>query len=132
MKTTQMAAAILLAGVACIAGCGGSETEVSGRILMDGQPLKEGEIIFEEADNSVTPAVGKIVGGKYQTKVLPGSKVVRINASRPSAIVDPHMGVPTSESMIAEEFNVQSKLKADIRPGTQDEVNFEVTSIPPR
>jgi hypothetical protein len=132
MKTTHVAAVILLAGLAFIAGCGVPEAEISGAVTIDGQPLNDGDIIFEEADNSVAPAVGKVVAGVYKTKSLPGSKIVRINASRPSAIVDPHMGVATRESMIAEEFNVQSTLKAEIKPGKNEGVDFKVKSIPPK
>jgi hypothetical protein len=130
MKTTQAAAAILLAMLACATGCGVPEAEVSGIVTIDGERLNEGDIIFEETDNSITPAAGKIVAGTYTTKALPGSKIVRINASRPSALVDPHMGVATRESMIAEEYNVQSTLRAEIKPGKNEGVDFKVKSIP--
>src|SRR5229473_2707290 len=63
--------------------CGVSEVEVSGMVTMDKHPLKEGDIVFEESDKSKTPAAGKIVEGRYTLKVLPGSKTVRITASRP-------------------------------------------------
>ncbi len=34
------------------------------------------------------------------------------------------------EPMIPEEFNVQTKLTADLKPGKQTGVNFDVKSIP--
>jgi hypothetical protein len=122
--------AILLGGVAIFSGCGSSEAEVSGTVLMDRQPLKEGDIIFEEEDNSKTPVAGMIVDGKYTVKMVPGNKRVRIKASRPTKTPDPVMGTAARESMIAREFNEQSKLTVDVKPGQQRDVNFEVTSIP--
>jgi len=127
---SRLARPVLLAVILGVAGCGGSEAEVSGSVNVDGQPLKEGDIIFEAADGSVTPAAGKIVDGKYSLKVLPGPKKVRINASRPTKKPDPVMGAAARESMIAAEFNEQTRLTADVKAGRQAGVNFEVKSIP--
>jgi hypothetical protein len=129
MKT--WCAALFLGCLGLLAGCGGGDTEaeVSGTVLLDGQPLKEGEIIFEEVDRSKTPAAGRIVEGKYTLKVLAGSKTVRITASRPTKKPDPVMGAAAREALIAKEFNDSSILRADIKPGQQDGVNFEVKSI---
>lgn len=127
-RICQCAALLLVLGL--IAGCGPAVAEVSGTVLIDGNPLKEGDIIFMEADNSVTPSSGKIVDGKYTLKVLPGSKVVRINASRPPLIPDKVLGDVAREPMIGEEFNTRSTLKAVIKPGKQDGVDFQVKSIP--
>jgi hypothetical protein len=113
------------------AGCGGgANATVSGTVLMDGKPLKEGDIIFEEMDKSKTPAGGKIADGNYMLEVPPGSKVVRITASRPTRKPDPVMGAAARESMIAKEFNENTTLKAKIQPGQNEGVDFEVKSIP--
>jgi hypothetical protein len=131
MKTiTHAAAILLLTGLGFVAGCGVSEAEVSGAVNVDGKPLKEGDIIFEERDKSKTPAAGKIVEGKYTLRVLPGSKTVRISASRPTKKPDPLLGSAAREPMILPEFNERSTLTKDIKPGKQDGVNFEVKSIP--
>jgi len=127
---SRVARAVLLVATFGAAGCGGSEAEVSGSVTVDGQPLKDGDIIFEAADGSVTPAAGKIVDGKYSLKVLPGPKKVRINASRPTKKPDPVMGAAARESMIAPEFNEQTRLTADVKGGRQAGVDFEVKSIP--
>jgi hypothetical protein len=127
---SRFARVVLVAVALAAAGCGGSESEVSGTVTVDGQPLKEGDIIFEAADGSVTPAAGKIVDGKYSLKILPGPKKVRINASRPTRKPDPVMGAAARESMIAAEFNEQTRLTADIKAGRQTGVDFEVKSIP--
>jgi hypothetical protein len=119
----------LVVVLACV-GCNSSESSVSGSVTVDGQPLKEGDIIFEPADGQGSPAAGKIVDGKYTLKIAPGNKKVRINASRPAKKPDPVMGTAARESMIAKEFNEQSTLTADVKGGKQEGVNFEVKSIP--
>ncbi len=75
---------------------------------------------FEEVDKSKTPAGVKIVDGKYALQVQPGSKVVRITASRPTKKPDPVMGAAARESMIAKEFNENTTLKAAIQPGQNE------------
>jgi hypothetical protein len=118
--------------VACLAlaGCGQSAAEVSGTVLLDGQPLKEGDIIFEEVDKSKSPAAAKIADGKYVVKMAPGMKTVKITASRPTRKIDPVMGSAAREQMIAKEFNEKTTLTAEVRAGTQEGVNFEVKAIP--
>lgn len=118
-------------GVVALAGCGGSrEAEVSGTVNIDGKPLSEGEIIFEAADGSATPAAGPIREGKYSLRSLPGAKVVKITASRPTKGNDPVMGAAAREPRIGPEFNAKSKLTADLKPGSNDGVNFEVKGLP--
>lgn len=113
-----------------LVGCGNGEAQVSGVVRLNGEPLAEGDIIFEEADKSKTPAAGKIVAGKYALNVLPGNKVVRINASRPTAKPDPVMGSAARESAIAKEFNERSTLKVEIKSGANRDVNFDVKPSP--
>lgn len=83
MKSTCFACLLVLLGSF---GCNSAEapSEVSGTVTMDGVPLAEGEIIFEASDNSKTPSAGMIKDGKYTAQVLPGSKKVKISASRPT------------------------------------------------
>jgi len=125
-----LAAALLFASLGFIGGCARPEAEVSGTVLMDDAPLKEGEIIFEEVDKKVAANAGKIVDSRYRLKVLPGHKIVRVRASRPAGKPDPLMGQAPREAMIAEEFNAQSTLSAAIKPGKNDGLDFKVKSIP--
>ena len=119
---------------ACFAGLAGCqrevETEVSGRVKIDGVPLTEGEIIFEAENQDATPEAAEIAQGQYLIKVAPGKKVVRINASRPTKIPDPVMGSAAREAMIEPEFNLESTLKIEVKPGKQSGVDFEVRGIP--
>lgn len=115
-----------------LVGCGGEKpAEVSGTVFMDGQPLKEGEIIFEATDNSKTPAGGMIANGKYTILVLPGPKRVKVLASRPTSIPDPVMGSAAREAIIGPEFNERTTLTTDVKPGKQAGVDFTVKSLPP-
>lgn len=119
------AAGLFLAGITFLSGCGGNqEAEVSGTVHLDGKPLKEGFITFEEKDKSKKEAQVKIEDGKYSLKMLPGSKVVRINASRPTSKPDPVMGSAAKEEMIAMEFNKESNLTVEIKPGKNEGIDF--------
>lgn len=124
---------LVLLGMVAACGCGlggPSLSEVSGTVKIDGAPLQKGDIIFEAQDGQGTPQGTSIVDGKYTLRVAPGKKKVRISASRPTKHVDPVMGAAAQESMIPEEFNVQSKLTAEITGGKQEGVDFEVTALP--
>lgn len=109
-------------------GGGGATTTVSGTVLLDGQPLEEGEIFFEEVDRSQSPSAAPIKNGSYTAQVPPGNKTVRISASKPGK-PDPVMGVGPPEPLIAPEYNVNSTLKVTISGSSQSDVNFEVKSI---
>ncbi len=112
-------------------GCSSLESpaDVSGTVLIDGVPLTEGEIIFEASDNSKTPAAGMIKDGKYTAKVLPGMKKVKILSSRPTSKIDPVMGAAARESRIGPEFNDKSTLTVDIKPGKNEQIDFQVKEL---
>lgn len=121
--------------IGCVAlplltGCGDGLAQVSGMVQVDGKPLPEGEIIFEEVDRTKQPAVAKISDGAYTIRVAPGNKRILITASRPTKIPDPVMGAAARESMIADEFNVDTKLTHQVEPGEHTGVDFEVAEKP--
>jgi len=113
-----------------ILGCGSSEIEVTGKVTIDGTPLAEGEIIFEDAKGLVTPVGTKIKNGEYVALMLPGAKKVKIQASRSAKKIDPLMGSAAQEARIRPEFNTLSKLTADIKPGPQPSLDFQVKELP--
>ena len=124
---------ILTGGLLCVvlAGCSASEGEVSGTVLCDNEPLKEGQIIFEDPAGATTPMAGKITDGKYTVpKVPPGAKKVKINGSRAPGKPDPVMGAAAREEMVAKEFNSETTLTAEVKAGRQEGVDFKVKSIP--
>ena len=55
MKVHIGRAFLIAAALIVAVGCSGSESSVSGTVLVDGQPLKEGDIIFEPADGQGVP-----------------------------------------------------------------------------
>ena len=112
-------------------GCNSAETpaEVSGTVLLGSEPLAEGEIIFEALDNSKAPGAGMIKDGKYTIQVLPGSKKVKIQASKPGTKVDPVMKSAMPESILGPEFNDKTTLKAEIKPGKNEKIDFQVKQM---
>ena len=131
MKAASLAwFGIVMAACLICVGCGDGLSQVSGTVLLDGQPLPEGEIIFEESDKTKTPAAGKVIAGKYTVRVVPGQKLVRISASRPTKIPDPVMGAAAREALIARQFNVETKLTHDVAGARQEAVDFKVEALP--
>ena len=128
MKSTFFACLLILLGSL---GCNSAEApaDVSGTVMMDGVPLAEGEIIFVASDNSKTPAAGTIKDGKYAVQVLPGTKKVKIASSRPTSKPDPVMGSAAREHRIGPEFNEKSTLTADIKPGKNEGIDFQVKEL---
>ncbi|MEI7854102.1 MAG: hypothetical protein WCJ06_10365 [Planctomycetota bacterium] len=112
-------------------GCNSAETpaEVSGTVLLGSEPLAQGEIIFEALDNSKAPGAGPIKDGRYTIQVLPGSKKVKIQASKPGTKIDPVMKSAMPESILGPEFNDKTTLKAEIKPGKNDKVDFQVKQM---
>lgn len=64
-------------------GCGPStgELKVTGKITIDGQPIPEGGITFEDENRSIAVGGGNIKDGVYSAKVLPGKKKVKVNGT---------------------------------------------------
>ena len=112
-------------------GCNSAETpaEVSGTVLLGSEPLAQGEIIFEALDNSKAPGAGPIKDGRYTIQVLPGSKKVKIQASKPGTKVDPVMKSAMPESILGPEFNEKTTLKAEIKPGKNEKIDFQVKQM---
>jgi hypothetical protein len=112
-------------------GCNSTETpaEVSGTVLLGSEPLAEGNIIFEALDKSTAPGAGIIKDGKYTIQVLPGSKKVKIQASKPGTKVDPVMKSAMPESILGPEFNDKTTLKAEIKPGKNEKIDFQVKQM---
>ena len=126
----KLALALVLA-LPLLAGCSGEQlAEVTGTVKIDGKPLPEGEIIFEAADGNTTPAASKIKDGVYTVRVAPGSKKVKVTASRPPKKPDPMLGAAAREQMLGPEYNDRTTLVADIKPGTNPDIDFDVKERP--
>ena len=112
-------------------GCNSAEApaEVSGTVLLGSEPLAEGNIIFEALDKSTAPGAGIIKDGKYTIQVLPGSKKVKIQASKAGTKIDPVMKSAMPESILGPEFNDKTTLKAEIKPGKNEKIDFQVKQM---
>ncbi|MDY3552127.1 hypothetical protein R5W24_001207 [Gemmata sp. JC717] len=130
MRTRFSAAAGAVALLLFFSGCGDKVSEVSGTVTFDGKAVANGDIIFESPDGSVTPAAGKIANGQYSLAVAPGPKKVRITAPKPPTKPDPVMGMNPIESLIPKEYNVETKLTADLKPGKREGLNFDLKAKP--
>jgi hypothetical protein len=128
MKLSGVCFSILLL---ILLGCSSAEvpSEVSGMVFLGSEPLAEGNIIFESLDNSKAPGAGIIKEGRYTVQVLPGSKKVKIQASKPGSKIDPVMKSAIPESILGPEYNEKTTLKADIKPGKNEKVDFQVKQI---
>jgi hypothetical protein len=130
---------LALALIACLAGCGRRDglTSISGTIAYDGQPVKKGTVTFVPADGNGPTAAAPIVDGKYSVKILPGRKLVRIEAFKVTGTRRYSRGNPNSpmvdmqEQILPARFNTKSKLTREIAP-TESVYDFALEESPPR
>lgn len=120
-------------------GCGGSgdnlpRQPVTGTVMYDGQPLKEGRINFTPSDpNMKDPVFGgaPIKDGKYtidkETGLVPGKYNVAISGA--SSEVEggdaPGSAKGLPKELLPAKYNVQSSLTADIVAGNNT-VDFKL------
>jgi len=129
------------------AGCGGGgerfeRAEVSGTITFGGQPLREGHITFLPMGDTRGPSsTAKIIDGHYamaEDGPVVGRHRVEIRAPRKTGKKVPDLRPENRENpdrpmidqvveSIPVEYNTQSTLTAEIRPG-KNEQNFDLTS----
>ena len=66
--------------VLIVAGCGGKNTTVTGRVTLGGQPVESGFITFFPEDNHGTSVGGEITRGEYKVEnIVPGKKRVYVS-----------------------------------------------------
>jgi hypothetical protein len=126
---------LLLVGLICVlpgllTGCGPAEFEtVTGAVTFDGQPLPQGDILFQPTDPQFGPDAGKIIDGKFSLRVRPGSTKVVIGATRlVPGKKGPMRGEPVYEDYIPAKYNAQTTLTADVKSGSKNEFTFTLTS----
>ncbi len=113
-----------------LAGCGGDgprQYQVTGSVTFDGQPIEQGEIRFMPTEAGGTPYAGAIANGKFECKVTEGQKRVEISATREAPTPAPD-GLPNYVSYIPEEYNTQSTLTAEVKPGGDNTFTFDLKS----
>lgn len=111
-------------------GCGPSGPEkysVSGTVKVGDTLLPEGYIVLAPVAGGGAPDAGPITAGKFSFKASPGPKRVEITASRESGPVDPAMGQAPREEYIGAEYNVESKLTAEVTASGPNQFDFTVS-----
>ncbi|QDT92592.1 hypothetical protein [Gimesia algae] len=117
---------LLLPG--CFQGTSSHESEVSGFIKLDGEPLPEGTITFISADNTTHSAQGKIQDGEYVVTVPVGEKRVEIHASRWTGKPYQKYDIMETEQYLPAIYNENSQLKANVKPAENVKLDFELDS----
>ena len=129
-------AAVAVALVATLAGCGGGgkpQAQVNGAVTLDGKPLDAGVIHFyPQSDEGGPSASADIKDGRYQLQTGVGPMKVVINANQ---VVGKRKMYDTPDSpvvddirdVLPERYNMKSELKAALTTGS-NEVNFELKS----
>jgi hypothetical protein len=123
--------------VACLtvalAGCGGGDGPklypVSGTVTYNGEPLKEGQIVYRLTGASGRSYSGPITDGTYKLESEPGPAAVEITAYREvPGKLDRSNGdpVPLREMYIPQKYNRATTLKAEVKPGSNTD-KFELT-----
>ena len=127
----RAAPCLLILSLALLVGCGsgGDMGTVSGQVTMDGQPLADAQIAFYPADGR--PAQGTTdAEGRYTLQYTPdqpgapvGTHTVRITVAQVSG-----EGQARVKETVPPRYNVQSELTAEVKPGKNDNVDFDLTS----
>lgn len=110
-------AAAMLTFIGC--GSGGDTSEVKGSVTFDGQPVPEGQVLFE----STTVVGAEIKNGAFTAQVPNGKHKVRITASREEGIAPD--GLPNFVMYIPKKYNEQTTLEEDVTG--PKEVKYDLT-----
>jgi hypothetical protein len=119
--------ALLAFALFVLVGCFGKRTaQVTGTVLVDGQPLEKGSISFIPADGKGSTAGGDIKDGKYSVaQVSPGTMKVQIRYPRVSGkkkLYDTPDS-PTRDTfteVLPKKYNDQTELQFDVQPGKNE------------
>jgi hypothetical protein len=133
LRTRALAA--LAVGLAAAAGCGGGppKAHVRGKVTFDGKPLAEGIIQFFPTGATGQTASAPIKDGVYDAEASVGEMKVTISANE---VVGKQKMYDTPDSptvdvvrqILPARYNTASELKTTLKEGTNENVDFELTS----
>src|SRR5437588_12847136 len=126
-RRTLMVCSIGALGAAFLAGCSdlsGGKMEVSGTVTLQGQPVKEGSILFIPLDKQETQGGAQILNGEYKMPaekgLKPGKYLVRLTAGDGKTPANEEIAAPggraniVSVDLIPEEWNTRSKHEIEV------------------
>ena len=129
----RLLSVVFLAAITSITtGCGSGTAppqKVTGSVLMDGEAIADGYIMFYPTDTGGDATTAHIVAGDYETTMPPGPKKVEITAGReivPTKIGP--MGGPEMEQYIPAKYNTKSELTAEVEVKADNVIDFALTS----
>jgi len=132
-----------LTAIACIflsAGCGSDDgpsgQPVAGKVSLDGVPIENGKIVLSHVDGR-SAASGEIRNGEFRLRssdgAIPGKYRVSIHSEKKTGKTIPHPDVYGSKieevvEAVPTDFNVNTKLEAEIKADTDNALDFALTS----
>jgi hypothetical protein len=119
---------LFVAGAVMFIGCSSPHTTypVSGTVLLNGEPLADGDIFFRPVDPAFGMDAGKIVNGRFSCGAKAGKKIVMIRASRVVPGEKTPMGGLVRREYIPEQYNDASKLEAEVSKDGANEYEFKL------
>ena len=125
--------------LALFGGCGGAEDdlprqEVSGSVILQGEPLSEGMIQFRPETNQGTFASAAITAGKYsiprpEGPVAGGYRVIITSPPKSTAAPSeggPGKAPPSPPDRIPKKYNASSTLNAEVKAGQPNSFDFDL------
>jgi hypothetical protein len=133
---------LALLGPGLLGGCGPkgpTRCEISGKVLLDGQPIEEGVIQFDPLDGQATMDSSIILKGAYQIPknkgLFPGRYLVRIMAGdgySGAGRAEPGSGQPTEPGVkrgvdrAPEEYNTKSTQTVEVKETGNNIFDYDV------
>lgn len=142
--------AIGFVAAALLAGCSdpyAGRMEVTGAVKLQGQPLREGRIMFFPLDQQDTQGGAPIVEGEYQVPRQSGLKagkylvrltagdgktIARVGGAESKNPAHEQAAAPggstniVSMDLIPDDWNVRSKHQVDVKPGQVNRFDFDI------